>query len=107
RPVPVTLLQTAPDPRAANAAPASLTLPNPAVAVIVPVPQVPAKPFGVAITKPAGSESVNATPASADEEFGLFTVKFSEVEPFNATVAAPNIFEITGGEATVRFAAAG
>jgi hypothetical protein len=89
---------------AANVAPARLTLPDPAKAVIVPPPQVPVNPFGVATAKPAGSESVNATPVNVDVEFGLFTTNVSEVEPFSATLAAPNVFAIDGGDATEMFA---
>ncbi len=39
-----------------------LTLLDPAVAVIVPPPQVPVKPFGVATSCPDGRASVNPTP---------------------------------------------
>jgi hypothetical protein len=88
------------DALAANVAPARLTLPDPAKAVIVPPPQLPANPFGVATTNPAGNVSVNATPVNPDEEFGLFTANVSEVEPFNATLAAPKVFVIDGGDAT-------
>src|SRR5438309_1451250 len=42
---------------------------EPAVAVIVPAPQVPVKPFGVETTRPAGSVSLNATPVSATVVF--------------------------------------
>jgi hypothetical protein len=102
--VPVTFTLKVHDALAANVALARLTLPEPAEAVIVPPPQVPANPFGVATTNPAGSESVNATPVNVDEEFGLFTTKVSEVEPFNAILAAPNVFVIDGGDATEMFA---
>jgi len=44
--------------------PVSEMLVLPAVAVAVP-PQLSVRPFGVAMTKPAGSASVKATPASA------------------------------------------
>ena len=47
---------------AARVAPERLTVPLAATAVIVPPPHVPDRPLGVATTKPAGSESVNATP---------------------------------------------
>jgi len=102
--VPVTFTLNVHDALAANVALARLTLPEPAEAVIVPPPQVPANPFGVATTNPAGSESVNATPVNVDEEFGLFTTNVSEVEPFNATLAAPNVFVMAGGDATEMFA---
>ena len=102
--VPVTFTLKLHDALAANVAPERLTLPDPAEAVIAPPPQVPANPFGVATTKPAGSESVNATPVNVDVEFGLFTANVSEVEPFSATLAAPNVFVIDGGDATEMFA---
>jgi hypothetical protein len=101
---PVTFTLKVQDALAANVAPARLTLPDPAKAVIVPPPQVPVNPFGVATAKPAGSESVNATPVNVDVEFGLFTANVSEVEPFSATLAAPNVFAIDGGDATEMFA---
>lgn len=50
---------------AAIVAPVKLTLPDAAVAVIVPPPQVPVNPLGVATTSPVGNASVNATPVSA------------------------------------------
>jgi hypothetical protein len=102
--VPVTFTLKVHDALAANVALARLTLPDPAEAVIVPAPQLPANPFGVATTKPAGSESVNATPVNPDEEFGLFTTNVSEVDPFTATLAAPNVFAMDGGDATEMFA---
>lgn len=46
-------------------APLKLTLPDAAVAVIVPPPQVPVNPFGVATIKPVGKVSVNPTPVRA------------------------------------------
>jgi len=92
------------DALAANVAPARLTLPDPATAVIVPPPQVPANPFGVATTNPAGSVSVNATPACAVEESGLFTTKVKVVDPPSATFAAPKVFVITAGVTTAKFA---
>jgi hypothetical protein len=45
----------------ASEAPERLTLLEPAAAVIVPPPQEPASPFGVATNKPAGSGSVKLT----------------------------------------------
>ena len=50
---------------AAMVPPERLIVLVPAVAVIVPAPQVPVKPFGVEITRPAGNVSLNATPVSA------------------------------------------
>src|SRR5437899_1730407 len=69
--VPATFTLKVHDALAANVAPARLTLPEPAVAVMVPPPQLPVRPFGVATTRPAGRLSVNATPVSATVVFGL------------------------------------
>src|SRR5258708_26247117 len=62
--VPVTFTLKVQDALVARVAPDRLTDPAPATAVIVPPPQLPVKPLGVAITRPAGSVSVNATPVS-------------------------------------------
>src|SRR5262249_54103728 len=65
------------EPPAASVAPESDTLPDPAVAVIVPPPHDPVNPFGEATVMPDGSESVNANPV-ADVELSVFvTVKLS------------------------------
>jgi hypothetical protein len=88
-----------------SVAPARLTEDDPAGAVMVPAPQVPASALGVETTKPAGRLSVKATPLSGPEfAAGLLSVKVSEVEPPTATLATPNDFVIVGGVATVRFA---
>jgi len=62
---------------AANVAPESVTLPDPAVAVIVPPPHDPANPFGEATVMPDGSVSVNASPVAAVELSVFVTVKLS------------------------------
>jgi len=59
---PVTFTEKVHELLTASAAPVRLITFVPAVAVIVPAPQVPARPFGVAITSPAGSVSVKPTP---------------------------------------------
>jgi hypothetical protein len=76
----------------------------PAVAVIVPLPQVPVKPFGVETTNPAGSVSVKATPESAVVVLLFWMVKLSDVEPFSGMLAAPNALLITGAPTTVMLA---
>jgi hypothetical protein len=93
-------------PLVAIAPPARVTLVEPAAAVIVPVPQVPVSPFGVETTKPAGSASVNATPASAIDALGFEMVKVSDVEPASPMEAEPKVFVMLGGVATVKFAVA-
>ena len=60
--VPVTSTENLHALLAAIVAPASLMEPEPAVAVIVPPPQLPARLFGVETIKPTGSESVNPIP---------------------------------------------
>ncbi len=74
--------------------------------MIVPLPQVPVTPLGVETVKPAGSESVKATPFNANEALGLVIVKFSDVEPASPMDAAPNVLAMDGGVPTVRFAVA-
>ena len=89
----------------ASVAPERLTLPDPATAVAVP-PQVLVSPLGVATTSPAGRVSVNATPVSEVEAFGLLMVKVSEVVPFSGIADAPNAFTMVGGVATLKLALA-
>lgn len=77
------------------------TVPDPAVAVIVPPPQDPVNPFGVLTTIPAGKLSVNATPATLTTFAGGFaTWKLSEVTPFTGIGVAPKFFETVGGATT-------
>ena len=79
-------------------------LADPATAVALP-PQVLVKPLGVDTTIPAGSESVNATPASATAfAAGLVIVKVSDVEPFSGIDVAPNALAIEGGATTFNIA---
>ncbi len=91
----------------ASVAPERETLLVPAVAVTVPAPQVPDKPFGVATNNPDGNVSVKAIPVS-DAAFaaGFVIVKLSEVVPFIRMLDAPNALEIDGGADTLRVAAA-
>src|SRR5438270_637211 len=92
---------------AATVEPERVTVPVPAVAVIVPPPQLPESPLGVATTSPAGKLSVNATPVSETVLLiGLVMAKVNDVEPFNGTVAGPNDFVMAGGVATLRLAEA-
>ncbi len=105
--VPVTFMLKVHEPLAARVAPVNDVAPAPAAAVIVPPPHVPVRPFGVAITIPVGKVSANAIPVSAIVfATGFVIVKLSEVDPFSATVAAPNAFAIVGGVFTVRLALA-
>jgi hypothetical protein len=99
--IPVTFTENVQEALAAIVPPLRLITFVPAVAVIVPAPQVPVSPFGVEITKPAGSVSLKPTPVSAVVVFGLVIVKVSEVEPFSGMLAAPNALAIVGGATTV------
>jgi len=86
--------------------PTKLMLVPPAVAKAVP-PQVFARPFGVATTKPVGSVSANATPASATVlAAGFVIVKVSDVVPFNAIDVGLNALAIDGGATTASVAVA-
>ena len=78
-----------------------------APALIVVEPPQPLLAFGVEpTTRPAGKESVNATPVSAMLALGLVMVNVRVVVPFNGTVDAPKAFAIDGADATVRLAVA-
>src|SRR5262249_57737779 len=69
--------------------------------VIVPAPQDPVRPFGVATIRPAGRVSPNATPVRATVALGLVMVKVMLVVPFSGMLAAPNAFAMLGGPITV------
>ena len=60
--IPVTFTANVHEPLAARVAPVRPIAPVPGVAVIVPAPQVPARPLGVETVRPGGSASVNPTP---------------------------------------------
>ena len=76
----------------------------PCVAVIVPAPQLPVKPFGVAINSPAGSVSPKPMPLNPAAALGLVRVKLRVVVPFNGIDAAPKALLMVGGANTVRLA---
>jgi hypothetical protein len=102
--VPVTLTENVQLPPPAMSAPERLTEEDPAVAVMVPAPQVPDNPFGVDTTSPAVSVSVKATPVNAAAAFGFVMVKLRLVVPFIGILVAPNPFVIDGGASTVTVA---
>jgi hypothetical protein len=86
--------------------PARLMPVVPAVAVATPL-HVFVNAFGVATTRPVGSVSVKATPASATVlAAGLVMVIVSEVVPFSGTLGAPKAFAIEGGATTATLAEA-
>jgi hypothetical protein len=87
---------------APRVAPLNDTEVDPAVAVIVPPPQLPLSPLGVNTSRPAGKLSVNPTPVS-ELVFELVIVNDSVdvlVEP-TPIVDGVNDFEIDGADATV------
>jgi hypothetical protein len=98
--VPVTFTENVQEPLAAIVPPLRLTTFVAWVAVIVPPPQAPVSPFGVEMTRPAGSVSLKPTPVSV-VVFGFVMVKLSEVDPFSGILAAPNALLIVGGATTV------
>ena len=96
--LPVTFTAKVHEPATAIVAPESARLLAPALAVIVPPPQLPVRPTGVANNVPVGSGSVKATPESpvvfAD---GLVIVKVSVETPLGAITVGLNILPMTGG----------
>jgi hypothetical protein len=90
--VPVTFTENVQLALAAIVPPLRLIVFVPAVAVIVPAPHVPVRPFGVEMTNPAGSVSLKTTPVRATVVLGFVMVKLSEVDPFNGMLAAPKAF---------------
>ena len=99
--MPVTLIENVHELELAMLAPERLTTPGPCVAVIVPAPHVPVRPFGVETTKPAGSVSLKPTPVRGVPVLLFWMVNESDVEPFSGMLAAPNALMITGGPTTV------
>ena len=79
-------LQEAPDD---NVAPLSETVAEPAVAVMVPPPHDPVRPFGEATATPMGNESVKPMPSTADALL-LAIVKANVVVPVTFTCGKPN-----------------
>ena len=100
--VPVTFTEKVQGVLAARVAPDKLTTPPPAVAVMVPPPQLPDSPLlGEEIASPEGSVSLKATPESATVVFRFEIVKLKEVEPFTGMVDAPKLLLMVGGPTTV------
>jgi hypothetical protein len=77
--VPVTFTENVHEEPAARVAPDRLMLFEPAVAVIVPPPQDPFRPFGVDTIRPDGNVSVNASPVSVVVVLGFVSVKLRAV----------------------------
>ena len=66
--------------------------------------QLPARLFGLAITRPVGKMSLAETFINVTLEFGLVNMKVSEVVPFSGMLAAPNPLAMVGGAITVSLA---
>lgn len=82
---------------AAMLPPASVTLLDPAVAVMMPAPQDPAGPL--ATVSPDESVPAKATPLNATG-LGFVMAKIKLVVPFIGTEAPPNVAVMVGGMAT-------
>src|SRR5258708_10267354 len=99
--VPVTLIENVQEELAASVTSEMLIEFDPATAVGV-LPQVlPANPFGVATTRPAGNISLKPTPVSEFVVLLFWSVNCKLVEPLSGMLAAPNALMITGGATTV------
>jgi hypothetical protein len=104
---PVTFTAKVQEALAANVPPDRLTEPDPAAAVMVPVPQEPVSPLlGVATTRPVGKVSLKATPLSDAVALGLVTAKLRLVAPLSGMLSAPNDLVMVGGATTVTLAEA-
>src|SRR5215469_13055275 len=97
--VPTTFTENVQEPPAAIVPPERLTTENPEMVpvVIVPAPQEPVRPFGLATASPAGSVSPKPTPVSPTVALGLVIVKVRVVVAFRLMLAAPNALAIDGG----------
>jgi hypothetical protein len=73
--VPTTFTVKVQEVPAGRVAPERPILPKPAVAVIVPPPQEPVRPLGVATDKPVGNESVKPTFDKSIVMFGFVIMK--------------------------------
>jgi hypothetical protein len=104
--VPVTLTLKVHELLTASVPPNRLMMDEPAVAVIVPAPQEPVRPLGVATIRPAGIKSDISTPVSATVAFGFVMVKVTLVVPPSGIVAAPNALVTCVGDSTVIVAVA-
>lgn len=99
--VPVTLTEKVQVSPPVRVAPARLIVLEPGVAVIVPPPQEPDIPFGLATTKPPGRLSVKLTPVSDVLVLGLLMEKVRAVLLPVKIGFAVKAFAITGGSITV------
>lgn len=93
----VTLTVSEQDALAGRLAAERITLPDPASAVIVPLPQLPLSPLGVATVCPVGRVSVKPIPLRERPALGFDRLNVSVVVPFNATLPLPYALAILGG----------
>jgi hypothetical protein len=96
--VAVTLAENVHDAPDASEADARVTELAPALAVIVPPPQLPVSPLGVATTTPLGRLSVKLIPVNVEAVSGFAIMKVRETFPPTTTLDAPNDALIDGGE---------
>ena len=102
--VPVTFTEMVHELSVATVPPVRLIELEPTVAVEVP-PQLDVRPLGVATTRPEGSVSLKATPASATElATGLLMVKVKLLVPFKGIVVGLKALAIKGGATTTMLA---
>ena len=87
------------DAPAVKDAPERLMEVAPATAEMVPPPQEPVRPGGVATTSPAGRLSAKPIPVSVAVPFGLPRLNVSVVGIFRAAVLEPNDLPMVGGVA--------
>ena len=93
--MPVTLTLKVQEVLGARVAPERLTALEPAVAVIVPPPQEPVRPFGVEMIRPDGRVFATTIPVKAIPD-GFAIKKVSDVDPPTGIDAVPNAIEIVG-----------
>jgi hypothetical protein len=98
---PVTFTKNVQELLAAIVPPARVTDEEPAVAVMVPLPQPPDKPLGEETTRPAGKVSLKLIPVSVVVALGLVSPKLIVDSPFKGMEIGENAFEIVGGATTV------
>ena len=97
--VPITFTAKMHEAPAASVVPETATLFDPPAAVMIPLPQLPVRPLGVATDCPGGKLSLKPTPLRERLVFGFTRLKVRVVVPFNATLADPNALAIVGGRA--------
>ena len=100
RPVAVTFSDSVQELPALSDAPERLTVPDPGVAVAVPL-QVVVRPLGFETTKPEGRRSVKLTVREERFPAGLPTIKDKLVLLASTMLGEPNILEMVGGAITL------